>query len=293
MMPVKPETLPISVVIASVGRRELEETIKSLRSASAVPEQIMICIPEHVQPEAQLQEDECLEVVWTPCRGQVAQRAYGLARIRNAYALQMDDDVLLPETALQELFAAIVETGKGHVVAPLFKHCNSGEYLTKYRKTVKGFLQSLSASVIGMAPWGTKRMGRIDRSGIPYAVDSDYCDGEKLFETEWVPGGCAICHKDDLILDNYFTFHGKAYSEDVIHSLLWRKQGIRLWVSPDITVCFTHVAAMPSSMASMRADYRARAHVVALSNGSLLRCRLWFAMFVVRQWLAGLLRRSS
>lgn len=281
----RPDALPVSVVIATLGGRDLEATLGHIRSGSRVPEEIILCIPQGVVPEAQFQEDDCLQVLWTSCRGQVAQRAQGLVQVRNPFVLQMDDDVCLSSSALADLFELCGKAGKGSAVAPLFKHCKSGEYLTTYRDDLCGTLQSLSASLIGGAPWGARRMGRIDRAGIPYAIDKAHCQGKILVETDWLPGGCVLCRAEDLVLDSYFPFPGKAYSEDVIHSLLWRKRGVRLWVAPDIAVC-THVEPMSATLKQVRADYRARAYVVNLIGGSLLRCRVWFMVFFLRRLLS-------
>lgn len=287
----RPDVLPVSVVIATLGGRDLEATLVRLRSGSRVPEEIMLCIPQGIVPEARFQEDDCLHVLWTSCRGQVAQRALGLAQVRNPFVLQMDDDVMLSPTALEQLFDVCSDATQPMAVAPLFKLCETGQYLTRYRSNLKGFLQSLSATVIGAAPWGARRMGRIDRSGIPYAVDPDYCNAP-LVETEWLPGGCVLCRREHLVCENYYPFPGKAYSEDVIHSVLWRQRGVRLWVAPHIECC-THVVPMPATSSGILADYRARAHLISLNGGSLLRCRIWFALFVVRQRLAGLLGRRA
>lgn len=283
--------LPVSVVIATLGDRSVEKVVSHLLAGVCVPEEIVLCIPQGVVPEAQLQEDACLHVLWASCRGQVAQRAQGLAQVRNHYVLQMDDDVMLSPTALEQLFDVCSNATQPMAVAPLFKLCGTGQYLTRYRSNLKGFLQNLSATVIGGAPWGARRMGRIDRSGIPYAVDPDYCNAP-LVETEWLPGGCVLCRREDLVCENYYPFPGKAYSEDVIHSVLWRQRGVRLWVAPHIECC-THVVPMPATSSGILADYRARAHVISLNGGSLLRCRIWFALFVLRQRLAGLMGRRA
>lgn len=287
LTPRDPECIPLSVVIATLGGYELETTIQLLLAATRLPEEIMICIPEGTQPKARIQEDSCVHIVWSPYRGQVAQRAYGLAQARNPFIMQMDDDVSMPEATLEQLFAACLKRGPGNAIAPIFRHCGTDEYLTRYQRSLRGFLQSLSASVIGGAPWGARRMGGIDQAGIPYAIDRNYCNGADFVETEWLPGGCVICRREDLVVENYYPFSGKAYSEDVIHSILWRQRGVRLWVASNISVC-TYVAPMPVSMAAIRDDYRARAYLVSLTGGSLLRCRLWFALFVIRQWLSRL-----
>lgn len=275
------QNLSLSVVIATLAGKELEQTIYYLRNGESVPAEILICIPEDVTPQLNIVEDECVRVVWTPCRGQVAQRAFGLAQAKSNYVLQMDDDVILSETTMGLLYESLVRLGPGNALSPLFKNADTQEYLTRYEQNIKGFFKSVIASLIGGAPWSYRRMGKIDHSGIPYAIDRRFTRGASLVEAEWLPGGCVICHQADLVLDNYYPFTGKAYSEDVIHSLLWRKRGVRLWVASDISIG-THIAPMPATFKSILADYRARAYVVVLNDGNIWRCRIWFLLYFMR-----------
>lgn len=279
-----PDALPVSVVIATLGGKALEETIGHLRRADASPNEILVCIPEGVDYEACLAEDSVLRVVRTPVRGQVAQRAYGLALVRNPYVMQLDDDILFDDQGFQRLLDTCIGVSPGTAIAPLLKNCESGQYLTRYTRDFRGFLQSAIAFLVCGAPWGAARMGKISPAGIPYGIDREYCNGQSLVESEWLPGGCVICRKADLVTESYFPFPGKAFSEDVIHSVLWRRKGVRLLVATDISCC-TFIAPMPATSATIRADYRARAHVIAMNGGSLTRCRLWFSLFIAKQWL--------
>lgn len=284
------QNLSLSVVIATLAGKELEQTIRYLRNGLSVPAEILVCIPENFTPQANIVEDECVRVIWTPCRGQVAQRAFGLAQAKSDYVMQMDDDVVLSETSIGLLYDALVKLGPGNAVSPLFKNAATQEYLTQYEKSIKGFLKSLMSSLIGGAPWGHRRMGKIDQAGIPYAVDRRFVSAKALVETDWVPGGCVICHRDNLVLENYYPFAGKAYSEDVIHSLLWRRKGVRLWVASNVTIA-THLAPMPATFKSISADHQARLHLVALSDGHAWRCRLWFILSLIRVSLRSLFRK--
>ena len=278
----------VSVVIATLGAESLRDALALLFSGTRVPDEVLVCIPEQVVLEDYFSDMPCVRILRTPCRGQVSQRAYGLSRARNCYVLQMDDDVFLGPSALSELFSLCQQAGNAAAISPLLRDSETGDYLTSYRSDFRGSVKSLVATVVCGAPWGWRRMGKIDQAGIPYAVDRSCCGVDELVETEWLPGGCVICHKDALVTDEYYPFPGKAYSEDVIHSLVWRSRGIRLLVAPNIECC-TRVVAMPATLAGIRADYRARAYVVALNGGSLLRCKLWFALFISRLWLSRLL----
>jgi hypothetical protein len=128
-------------------------------------------------------------------------------------------------------------------------------------------------------------MGRIDPSGIPYAIDRAWCSEEDLVKTEWLIGGCVVCRREDLVLDCYYPFEGKAYSEDVIHSILWRQRGVRLWVAPKLEA-YTSVAAHQPTLAELCAEHRARLHVVMMNGGNTLRCRLYFALRILRHYLS-------
>ncbi|WP_082163979.1 glycosyltransferase [Methylophilus sp. TWE2] len=284
------QTLPVSVVIATLAGAELEQTIQYLRNGLSVPGEILVCIPEGVTPQANIVEDECVRIVWTPCRGQVAQRAIGLTQAKSDYVMQMDDDVVLSETSIGLLYDAFVKLGPRNAVSPLFMNADTQEYLTQYERSIKGFVKSLMASLIGGAPWGHRRMGKVDKAGIPYAVDRRFVSANALVEAQWVPGGCVICHRDDLVLENYYPFAGKAYSEDVIHSLLWRRKGVRLWVASNVSIA-THLAPMPATFKSISADHQARLHVVALNDGHAWRCRLWFVLSLMRLSLRSLFRK--
>lgn len=181
------------------------------------------------------------------------------------------------------LVQSLAQFGRGHAVAPLYCHLSTGHYITQYGRGVAGWLQSLNAFLICGAPWGIKRMGVISPAGIGYGVDKNYC-GHDPVETQWLPGGCVLCHKEDLVTEDYFPFVGKAYAEDLVHSVLWRRQGVRLWVVPSAS-CMTSVASMPFSWLSMRQFMMPHVYVVKLMGGKLWRIRLWYVAYVLKQVL--------
>lgn len=276
---------PISVVIATLGGESLHTTLVRLNDGSVIPNEILICMPateankfpQILPPNARL--------VSTSTRGQVAQRAYGLSLARNAYVVQMDDDVLISVSMLERLVQMCQLAGPRSAVAPLLRSWETGQYLTTYSRSLREIVRSLLATLVCGAPWGRKRMGRIDPSGIPYAIDRAWCSEEDLVKTEWLIGGCVVCRREDLVLDCYYPFEGKAYSEDVIHSILWRQRGVRLWVAPKLEA-YTSVAAHQPTLAELCAEHRARLHVVMMNGGNTLRCRLYFALRILRHYLS-------
>ena len=54
---------------------------------------------------------------------------------------------------------------------------------------------------------------------------------ESLINVDWLSGGCIIHKKQNLILKNYLPYDGKSYCEDLIHSFLLNKKGIKLYLN--------------------------------------------------------------
>ena len=272
------KVLPISVVIATLGGDVLKNTIALLNQGEAVPSEILICIPEALSANA-----ECIamisnvHIIKTPCRGQVAQRAFGLRMASCTYVMQFDDDVILPPDTLEALLEALLSKGVGNVVAPFFRIYPSGEEGTQPAKGFSGFLRNWYASLVCGAPFGNERFGKISSSGIGFGVLMT-SNTQRTVESEWLPGGVSLCHKVDLITYDYYPFQGKAFSEDLIHSILWGRQGCRLWTVMTASAMID-VTIESFDWKSVAARYRAHAYVAKLSGGNIWRTRLWFAFY--------------
>jgi hypothetical protein len=282
---------PLSVVIATLGGDILVGTIELLNQGKTVPAEILICIPEKEASRVETLRQQNVRIIRTPCRGQVAQRAYGLRCVTQSQVLQLDDDIVLRPDDLRLLVQTLNHLGHGHALAPQYRHLSTGSYITEYQQGTLGWMQSLYAFLICGAPWGIRRMGVITPAGIGYGVDQKYC-GNELFETQWLSGGCVICHRDDLITEDYYPFTGKAYTEDLVHSVLWRKQGVRLWMLPSAT-CMTSVASMPFTCSAMKDIVRAHGYVVQLIGGNYWRLRLWHLIYVLKQTGLSAVRMAS
>jgi cellulose synthase/poly-beta-1,6-N-acetylglucosamine synthase-like glycosyltransferase len=284
------EAYPLSIVIATLGGDSLPQTLAVLNSGPALPAEILICIPEREAPRAMPLERRNVRVVATPCRGQVAQRAYGFGLVRQPLVLQMDDDILIEPAHLREMIDSLQRLGAGNVVAPIYRDLGT-RCLHTYMGGWSGRVQDIYAAIICGAKWGTRRMGTLSPAGVSYGVDEHLCTAQAV-PAEWLPGGCVLSFREDLVTDAFFPFPGKAYCEDLIHSLLRRQRGLKLWVLPKL---YCRTAAPPPQMLSwkeMRADLRARRYVVRLAGGSQLRLALWFAADAFRRALRGLLPRN-
>ena len=280
---------PLSVVIATLGDDILANTIACLNQGHSIPFEILVCIPEDESSKVEKLTQENVKIIKTPCRGQVAQRVYGLQRISQPMVLQMDEDVELKPTDLDMLVQALGQLGCGHALAPLFRHFSSGKYVTEYNQGALGGLDSLYAFLICGAPWGIKRMGVISPAGIAFAVDPRYCE-PGLFETQWLPGGCVICHREDLVTEDYYPFAGKAFCEDLAHSVLWKKQGTRLWMHLDASGRISS-DPMPFNWKTKKAIFRAHEYIVKLIGGNYWQLRLWHVVHIFKEIILIGLRR--
>ena len=270
--------LPISVVIATLGGDVLKKTVAHLNQGQGWPAEILICIPEAEAANADcVASIENVHVIKTPCRGQVAQRAIGLSLAAYPYVMQFDDDVILPSETLKVLYETLLAKGPGHIVAPFFRLQTTGEECSRYHRSLPGLLRNCHASLVCGAKFGKKRFGKISSSGIAFGVVM-HSDDTRIIESEWLPGGVALCHKADLITHDYYPFPGKAFSEDLIHSVLWRQQGCRFWTLLDVSAMID-VTIESFDWKSVMGRYRAHAYVAQIVGGSVWRTRLWFSLY--------------
>ncbi len=272
--------LPISVVIATLGGGMLRATVEQLNQGEYFPAEILICTPTTEAVNVGCIADIAnVHVIETPCRGQVAQRAIGLGVATCPFVMQFDDDVILPADTLGVLYKILIEKGPGNVIAPFFRRQISGEDGTKLIRGWFGLLHACYATLVCGAKFGKDRFGTISSSGIGFGVTMSFGD-PRVIESEWLPGGVVLCHKTDLIIHNYYPFQGKAFSEDLIHSILWRQQGCRLWTALDVSAMID-VTVESYVWKSVMGRYRAHAYVARMLGGSVWRTRLWLFLHCV------------
>lgn len=270
--------LPVSVVIATLGGPTLLDTVGQLnQNPSFSPTEILVCIPEQDAANVDsLKPVSNVHIIKTPWRGQVAQRAFGLRLASQRYVMQLDDDVDMPEGVLNGLLTALMAKGPGNAVAPLFRIKGSGVAGTRYTNNLFGLLRSCHAAIVCGAPFGPKRFGRISPAGIGYGIVVH--DGQEFVESEWLPGGAILCHAEDRICVDYYPFAGKAFSEDLIHSVMWRSAGVRLWTLSNVHA-FVEVTQESFAWPIVVGRFRAHAYVAKMIKGSIWRTRLWFAFY--------------
>ena len=212
----------VSVVIPTLGGDCLTETIRKLNHGTCRPDEILICIPEEDACKLKSLFFENIKILKTPFRGQVAQRAYGFERVSNELVLQLDDDILLKEDCLEKL-VTFIKNHPGSSVGPKFIDRNNGKYHSYLfiDKNSATFSQKLSFYILngskGCQPACLSKAGLY--MGIPEKPDD-------WLETGWLPGGCILHQKENLVLENYYPVPGKAYWEDIFHADYLREKGV-------------------------------------------------------------------
>jgi glycosyltransferase involved in cell wall biosynthesis len=270
------------VVIPTLGGDSLAGTIDQLNRGTVVPGEILICIPdEFVIRVAKLTQPN-VRVLRTTVRGQVAQRIEGFKAAKTEYVLQLDDDVALEPHCLERLIAA-VETLEGNcsVAAALRHTATDTSVYTRGSKGLLGtFYYRLLNGARGYAP------GTITAAGTEIGLDPQ-SSTRKLHEVEWLPGGCVLHSRRNLVIENYYPHPGKAYSEDLYQSRCLARNGVRMMIAGDaiawIEVPTNEHIPFRRWMRDLRDDYRARRHYISEGSGSAWRMHAYYAVRLLRQ----------
>jgi len=274
----------LSVVIPTLGGESLRETIRRLKGGTLVPNEILVCIPEKEASRVQNLRIPGVRVIDMDVRGQVAQRARGFVEAVGDLVLQLDDDIQLNVDCIERLVRWLNEVGRGNVAGPIYMDGETGSCVHRIKDGFRGWFQSLYATTICGAPWGAARMGRATSIGVDYGVDGDRCQGNRSIETDWLPGGCVLSFKTDLVQEAFFPFPGKAYCEDNMHSLLRRKKGIQHWVVPDAR-CSILVPKNDFPDSAWQGSTAARRYYTRLNNGNLLRAEVFSALMRIHWFI--------
>lgn len=223
----------VSVVITTLGGPGLSPTIEQLQRGTVVPREILICIPESLAVSVRHLARGNVRVVPTPVRGQVGQRVHGFRHVIYPIVLQLDDDVYLDERCVEFMARLLTEKGAKSVVGPSLFIRSTGEYAYPPRPATDS-RPGLSHRILNGSE-GFKS-GRMARSGFCFGFEFK----EAPQETDWLPGGCVMQWKENLLLQDYYPYKGKAYAEDLFHSFLLRKAGLRLFMSGEARCYFDY-----------------------------------------------------
>lgn len=267
---------PLTVVIATLGGDSLKGTIKALNRGSIVPSEILVCIPVNEVHKVQNFSYRNVKVLVTDCRGQVAQRATGFRNASHDVVMQLDDDILVDEHCIEHLLKTLKILGTEVAVAPSLMSLSTGKSVYKQPERNKIILKVYYWLMNGSAGY---QPGRIDKSGSAVGIDPKNVNNE-TFDVEWLPGGCVMHYRKNLVLENYYPFEGKAYYEDIVHSYHLRSKGIglkvvagaRCWLEPIPASSYGH----REYLRYLASDYRHRIYCMRLYSRRSFRIYLFY-----------------
>lgn len=267
---------PLSVVIATLGGDSLRGTIEALNLGTIVPDEILVCIPTNEARNVQNLSFQNVRILVTDCRGQVAQRAIGFQNVSHDVVMQIDDDILVDECCIEHLLETLKTCGAKVAVAPSLISLITNESIYSNPNKDKILHKIYHWFMNGSDGY---RAGKIEKSGTAIGVDPKGKDGE-LFDVEWLAGGCVMHSRENLILENFYPFKGKAYVEDVIHSCYLRNRGIRLkvdsrarcWLDTVHSSSYGHV----DFLKHLTSDFRARKYAMRLCSRRSVRIYFYY-----------------
>ena len=254
----------VSVVIPTLGGACLLRTIAQVNQGTVVPDEILVCSPAGRPVSLGDPAPANARVIVSEKQGQVAQRIAGFRAATGEFVLQLDDYMYLYEHCLERLLAEARQRGRMCAVSPSFIMHQTGfpcYSVSAHPSTIERMIHGAALSTPGAITRAALNVG-LDFSASPRVAN----------ESEWLPGGCILHRRENLVLDDYYPFAGKAYGEDVLHSVQLRKRGITLVVVRGALIGIDaggpRPLSIPGSLRGMRADYRWRRRLIADASGS-------------------------
>jgi GT2 family glycosyltransferase len=268
-----------SLVIPTLYGTELEETLIQIHQGTCIPSEIIIVIPSEFQKNIYgLKKYSNVIILGVDFRGQVRQRIFGFKHASCDIVIQLDDDIFVDPNCFEKLIETIQNSKDKIVAAPLFKFNDSKS--SCYNNDSKWYL--LNRIIHGK---NFLKSGKITASGLNMGIFHNEVD-KRLFESDWVPGGCLAHKKCNLILENYYPFDGKAYFEDVYHSVLLRNKSVKLFVD-NKAICLIEPyekTNFKSNLEEFLFFKKYRKHLIRLLNGNSfhlnLECFLQIILYV-------------
>jgi GT2 family glycosyltransferase len=269
----------LSVVIPSLGGDSILKTISSLNSGTVIPDEILICMPSLNHGDSLDIDIKNVKILNAEVYGQVAQRSYGFLKARCQYVLQLDDDILLEKNCIEKLIEQMKNSRVSCSISPYLINSVNQEPLFEVERN--NFLSYFYYYLLN----GREKFksGSISLAGICFGVNKEnFKKKTGLIAVDWQSGGCVLHKKKNLILNDYYPFSGKAYSEDLIHSYLLKKRGISLFVELGATA-YTNVNNDELSFKELYYEFKAKKYYVKLASLSTLRMYVFYVLFILKK----------
>ena len=266
----------LSIVIPTLGEAVLFKCLNSIYLNTLLPFEIIIVIPSQYKNRVnKINKLKLVRIIYSPIKGQVFQRILGFKSCKCDYVMQLDSDIILSKDTIYKLLYSMRKFYGKNAISPNLlipkKLNNRYKYRSKLFILIKNYIIN-----------GSKysKPGIVTDIGYnTWFLDSYY--NENFYKVEWLPGGCILFNKKSLIKNNYFPFSGRAYCEDVIHSIILTFNKVNLYYFPNITVINDDYSKEVKTLKSLFQEFKIRFYLVKKIKGSKIRFFLWFVFYLI------------
>jgi glycosyltransferase involved in cell wall biosynthesis len=214
-------TRSVTAVIATLGDECLDVVINSLNFGILPPVEILICIPHGRKID--IKDYSNVRIIECSALGQVAQRLEGFKEAKGQWVLQLDDDIFLDKNCLSSLVEYSISSDYNISVGPSYYDAHTSKYYSHMNPYgERNFYSELCLYIAN--GFNNVEPGIITSSGTCIGLPKN----KNWDNVQWLPGGCVLHKKENLIVDNYYFYSGKAYAEDLYHSVILRENGVVL-----------------------------------------------------------------
>ena len=267
--------MKLSIVIPTLGGKQLNDTILSILSSTQVVDEILLCIPKSNELMLDEKLHKSVQIIWTQHNGQVFQRCVGFSKARGDFVLQLDDDIILDKNCILKMMQFMTESKENASISPIYyDQLEAVEMRYNHNSFFRKCKYWLMNGSVGYVP------GKISLTGIGFIFDFQNKE-KRINEVDWLSGACVLHKKENLVLENYYPFNGKAYSEDLIHSSILRKNLVKLFVLQDAIAYQDLYLYDKVSLLELYKQYRANKYHTVLMTKNLTRLRLYYLVHLL------------
>lgn len=262
----------LSVVIATLGGQILSETVKSINTGKVLPDEVILCVPEENAHSVHSFGYPNVKILKTPFRGQVRQRAFGFVNAIGDYILQLDDDLIIEPDCIEIMLKELNKLPANSCISPSLMVLSTGQSF--YKQPSDSVIFRLYYYLLNGST-GYKS-GTITLAGTNIGVDPSLFL-EDLTESQWLPGGCILHKRENIITDDFYPFKGKAFCEDLYHSFLLQQKEIRMFFANRAVVWLADAEKLSFRMKvkNLIADFHARRRFLSYYKADTSYLRLY------------------
>ena len=232
--------MTLSLVIPTIGDRDLFPTLFSIKKSSIQINEIIISAPiKNKLNRIELQKIKNLKIHISKFKGQVLQRIEGFKIAKGDIIVQLDDDIILEKNCL-EIMRDFIKNNHDTAISAHFHDIISRKsiYSKIDNRSFSNFfflseLNYFNNKIYNKIKMGNKSSPSGDISISGFETYPNFQNHKEPFVSGWIPGGCVMHLRKNLILSNFFPFQGKAYCEDLFHSIALKQNNIKLYYHPD------------------------------------------------------------